>query len=108
MQTDAGGDLLLGTATSSSDAITIPTTNLSLGTYTFYVQVTDAQGGATPSGVNAISAVVNVVSQITTGPAIGQFTAEPNPVLEGEPLVLSASDLSDGVPEANPPRVVLF
>ncbi len=92
LQTGAGGDTIIGTATDSSDSLTISTTGLLTNhTYTFYAQVTDAQGGATATGLDAPSVSVTVVTQSITGPSVTSFSADPNPVVSGDILTLTAT-----------------
>ena len=109
LQTGVGGDTLIGTSTGSggSYAVTINAPGTA-ATYQYYVMVTDTQADTSPVDTDAPTAFVTVVTSISTGPAIGNFTAAPNPVVSGDALILSVSKLTDGITGARITRVYFY
>ncbi len=96
LQTGTNGDFAFTPVTDGSNTITLDTTNAT-GTFTFYAQVTDASGAATATGNAAPSVTVTIVAPSTSGPTIAAISANPDPVVSGNSLTLSASGVSDPV-----------
>ena len=105
LQTGSGGDFAFTPVTDGSNSISLDTTN-ALGTYTFYAQVTDASGAASPAGTAAPSVTVSVVAASNSAPSIADIAVNPNPVVSGDTLTLTAEGLSD--PQATIRRVYFY
>ncbi len=105
LQTGTNGDFAFTPVTNGSNAISLDTSNTT-GTFTFYAQVTDDSGDATPSGTSAPSVTVTVVAPGSAGPSIGSISATPNPVVSGDVLTLTANNITD--PDSTVRRVTFY
>lgn len=108
LQTGSGGDSSFTPITDGGDSTTLNTTGASPGTYTFYAQLTDSSGGASPTGTSAptVSVVVTAPTGGNSGPVIGSIVASPNPVVSGDSLTLTATDITD--PDVNVDEVIFY
>lgn len=97
LQTGSGGDYSFTPITNGSDSITLNTTGATPGTYIFYAQLTDASRDASPAGASAptVSVVITAPSGANSGPVIGSIVASPNPVVSGNSLTLTATNITD-------------
>jgi len=105
LQTGASGDTAFTPVTDGSNTMSLDTTGTA-GTFTFYVQVTDAAGGASATGTAAPSVTVNIVPPAGTIPTIGGITATPDPVVSGNTLTLTANNVVG--PQAPVRRVTFY
>jgi hypothetical protein len=86
------GSTVLGTATlNSSGVATLPPTSLGAGTYSLTAQYT-----GTASFLSSTSAAVSVTVNAATVTATISLVASPNPVTEGQALVLTATVSESG------------
>jgi hypothetical protein len=70
--------------------------------------LTDSSGGASPAGTSAptVSVVITAPTGVNSGPVIGSILASPNPVVSGDSLTLTATDITD--PQVNVNAVIFF
>jgi hypothetical protein len=94
LQVGTNGDYAFTAVTNGSNAITLDTNGVS-GTFTFYVQVTDSDGNASPTGSSAPTVAVTVIAGGTSTPAVGSVSATPNPVASGDSVTLTANNVTD-------------
>ena len=76
------------------------------GTFTFYAQLTDSTGAASSSGTDAPSITVTIAASNGSGPSITSITADPNTVISGDTLTLTANGVSD--PQTGIRRVYFY
>jgi uncharacterized delta-60 repeat protein len=72
------------------------------------IQATDGKivvaGGASVNGVSDFA----LARYLVTGPQVGSFAANPNPVLSGSSLTLTASSITDGNPNGTVTQVAFY
>jgi hypothetical protein len=105
LQTGSGGDSAFTPVTDGTNAILLDTSNVT-GTFTFYAQLTDSSGAASPTGTSAPSVVIDVVAASSQGPSIASISGAPNPVVSGDTLTLTANGITD--PSASVRRVTFY
>ena len=91
-----GGDTLVGTGTQSGGnwSLTISSSAMTAGTYTYYAVATDSAGVSSPIGTSAPSAGLTL-SVPTPNPLIGSFAANPASVTAGTATTLIAGNVTD-------------
>jgi hypothetical protein len=85
---EPGTDTLLGTDTNGSDGWSLTTTvpsNFPGGTYTYFAQATDSN--------NLLSNVVSTTNTVVAPPTIASLSDNPDPVLRGQNLTLTANSV---------------
>jgi len=94
LQTGAGGDTIVGTDADSAGgwSVDFDTEGLSAGTYTYYAQATDNDGGKSSDGAGAAS-TTNLIQNVL--PTIGSITDTPDPVTRPASITLTAVDVND-------------
>jgi len=108
LQTGSGGDYSFTPITDGSTSITLNTTGATPGTYTFYAQLTDSSGAASPAGTSAPTTSITVTAPggSSGSPVIGSIIASPNPVVSGNSLTLTATNITD--PDVDVTEVIFY